>query len=265
MHRMWQRRSRSKALLISVVCLLLSACGGGQAHSSSAWGTSIGASHAVPVALGSPTVATSPPPSRAQALAYAHAVNLNASDIPGASVDAKRAHGATANERREYRACERFIAPSHKLAESSSPKLKRGQELEMEQITSSVEVLSSERAVARQFVLLAMPSLRKCAARALTRNLDDKPLREAHWGHVKVSQLPVKAPGTSATIGIRILATLNLPFSEVSVPIYVDVLGFALGRAEVALTATSATQPVPGATEQELLALLLARARAHRL
>jgi hypothetical protein len=38
-----------------------------------------------------------------------------------------------------------------------------------------------------------------------------------------------------------------------------------MGRAEVALTATSATQPVPATTEQELLALLLARARAHPL
>jgi hypothetical protein len=61
------------------------------------------------------------------------------------------------------------------------------------------------------------------------------------------------------------VATLNIPFNEVSVPIYVDVLGFAIGRAEVALTAMSVTQPVPASTEQELLTLLLARARAHPL
>jgi hypothetical protein len=193
-------------------------------------------------------------------------VNLSASDIPGASVEAKRAHTSDARERREYRVCEGFFPkPGDKLAEASSPKLRRGQELEIEQIRSSVTVLSDERAVARQFALLATPGLRKCAARALTRNLDDRPIGEARWGRVTVSRLPVHAPGTSATIGIRVLATLNLPFSEVSVPIYFDVLGFATGPAEVALTATSATQPVPATTEQELLALLLARARAHPL
>jgi hypothetical protein len=153
----------------------------------------------------------------------------------------------------------------HSLAEASSRKLKRGQELEIEQLRSSVTVLSDERAVARQFAMLATPALRECGARVLTRNLDDKPFRRARWGRVTVSRLPVHAPGSTATIGIRIVATLSFPFSEISVPIYVDVLGFAMGRAEVALTATSATQPVPATTEQELLALLLARARAHPL
>jgi hypothetical protein len=180
-------------------------------------------------------------------------------------VEARRAHISDGRERREYRACERFAGPSQKLVEASSPKLERGQELEIEQIRSSVTVLSDERAVARQFASLGTPGLRECAARALTRNLDDKPIGQARWGRVSVSRLPVHAPGTSATIGIRVLATLNLPFSEVSVPIYFDVLGFATGPAEVALTAVSATQPVPAATEQELLALLLARARAHPL
>jgi hypothetical protein len=204
-------------------------------------------------------------PSRAQALAFARAVNLSAQDLPGASVEAKTARSSDADEQRESRACEGSLEQSHKLVEASSPKLRRGRELEIEQIRSSVTVLSDERAVARQFALLASPALRECAARALTRSLADKTVKQARWGRVRISRLPVNAPGMSATIGIRILATLNFPFSEVSVPIYVDVLGFATGPAEVALSAMSVTQPVPARTEQELLALLLARARAHPL
>jgi hypothetical protein len=161
--------------------------------------------------------------------------------------------------------CEKSFPHNHPLAQASSPKLRRGAELEIERITSSVQVLRSEGEVARQFALLGMPALRECAARALTESLQDKPIRQASWGRVKLSKLPVHAPGTSATIGIRILATLNLPFSEVTVPIYVDVLGFAIGRVEVALTAISVTQPVPANTEQELLGLLLARAKATPL
>jgi hypothetical protein len=204
-------------------------------------------------------------PTGAQALAFAHAVNLTAADIPGASVQAKHMRSSTAQERHEYKDCERFGEQAHPLAEVSSPKLTRGAELEVEQIASSVTVLGSERAVARQFAVLARPALRRCAAHVLTRSLDDKPLRDARWGRVTVSRLPVSAPGADATIGLRVEAQVNIPASEITVPIYFDVLGFSIGSAEVALTATSVTQPVPGATEQELLALLLARARAHPL
>jgi hypothetical protein len=55
------------------------------------------------------------------------------------------------------------------------------------------------------------------------------------------------------------------PYNEVSVPLYVDVVAFALGPAQVAMSAASITQPVPAATERQLLALLLARAKAHPL
>ncbi len=257
-------------LLAAGACALPCACGGGQEHATSTAGRAAqGVSRVTVSASGSAaeTPAATGTPSRAQALAFAHAVNLSAGDIPEASVEKKRTATADASERREGGACERLVGwgHPHTITEASSPKLRRGQELEVEQITSSVAILSDERAVARQFALLASPTLRKCAARALTRNLDDKSIANARWGRVSVSKLPVQAAGTSATLGIRIVASLDLTFSEVSVPIYVDVLGFSVGRAEVAMTAMSATQPVPATTEQELLSLLLARAKAHPL
>jgi hypothetical protein len=258
-----------QAVAITAASMLLAACGGSQAHpASSAPDPSGGVSHDASGSVKSSGVAVaSRTPTRAQALAFARAVNLSVGDIPEASVEAKRAHSSDAREGIEAHACERLKGwgHSHTIAEASSPKLRRGQELEVERITSSVSVLSNERAVARQFALLSSPALRECAARALTRSLDDKSISNARWGRVTVSKLPVSAPGATAKVGIRIVAALNFAFSEVSVPIYVDVLGFSLGRAEVALTALSATQPVPATTEQELLALLLARARADPL
>jgi hypothetical protein len=214
---------------------------------------------------GAPVAALTP--SRSQALAFARAVNLSVGDIPEASIETKPSRKSDAKERREFQACERFVGwrQARTIAEASSPKLKRGQELEIELIRSSVAVVSNEQTVDRQFAFLASPAVRTCAARALTRNLDDKPLRNAHWARVTVSKLPVKAPGATATLGIRVEAMLDIAFSEVTVPIYVDELGFAIGRAEVGLLAASATQPVPASTEQELVALLLARAKAHSL
>jgi hypothetical protein len=253
-------------LAIAASCTLLCACAGGQASSGDGAPRVSGVAHDAARALGARRGSTRVP-SRAQALAFAHVVNLTVGDIPEASVESKRTSSSDAHERREGGACERLVrlGHPHKLAEASSPKLRRGHELEIERITSSVTILSDERAVARQFALLSSPRLRTCAARVLARNLDDKRISNARWGHVTVSRLPVSAPGASATVGLRIVTDLNLPFSEVTIPFYVDVLGFAIGHAEVALTATSATQPVPAATEQELLALLLARARAHPL
>jgi hypothetical protein len=206
-------------------------------------------------------------PSHAQALAFVHAVNLTVGDVPEASVEAKRRLSETVSERHEEQACERRPGwgHPHTLAEASSPKLKRGQELEIERITSSVAVLSDERAVVRQFALLATPAVRKCLARVLTHNLDDKQISNARWAHVAVTRLPVRAPGAAATFGIRVVATLEIPFNEVAVPIYVDELGFAIGRAGVELSTISVTQPVPATTERELLALLLARAHAQPL
>jgi len=260
---------------VSLVCVgllcgasaLLSACGGGQAGSSAGGSVrSAGAARDPAAVVGSPSgSAAHPPPSRARAIAFARAVNLSASDIPGASIAPRRATASDARERREYRACERSVDQGHHLVDDSSRELKRGQELETEEISSGVTVLADERALAREFSELGRAALRECLARALTRNFSEKAVRDAHWGRVTITRLPVDAPGASATIGLRILVMLNFPFSEVSVPIYVDVLGFAMGPAEVALSATSVTQPVPAATERELLALLLARARAHPL
>ena len=79
------------------------------------------------------------------------------------------------------------------------------------------------------------------------------------------TELPVGAPGSQGTLGWRGSTTLSLTFSEVTVPIYVDVLGFATGPAFVALIAASPTQPIPVQTEQRLVSLLLSRALAHPL
>ena len=105
----------------------------------------------------------------------------------------------------------------------------------------------------------------ECVAHVLTRNYADKAIRDARWGRFTISKLTLALPGVKVTIGIRVVATLNLAYSEVSVPIYVDLLGFADGPAEVLLSTASVTQPMPAATEQEMLELLLTRARAHSL
>ncbi len=187
------------------------------------------------------------------------------SDIPEASVAKKLSATSTASERQEARECERLVPHVLTLAKSSSPRLKRGSELEVEEIASSVDVVRDQRAIAPEFRALQKASVRACLARIWTRYFSSKAIREAHWGRFSVTRLPVDAPGSSETFAIRITGALHIPYSEVALPIYVDFLSFAVGPAEVGLTASSITQPVPAATEQELVALLLARANAQAL
>jgi len=48
-------------------------------------------------------------------------------------------------------------------------------------------------------------------------------------------------------------------------PIYLDYLGFVDGPAEVTLLSSGLLRPFPAAIQQRLFALLLSRAKAHRL
>jgi hypothetical protein len=48
-------------------------------------------------------------------------------------------------------------------------------------------------------------------------------------------------------------------------PVYIDFLGFASGRVEVALATIHGSEPFPAATERRLLSLLLSRAKANEL
>jgi|HubBroStandDraft_6_1064221.scaffolds.fasta_scaffold212794_2 hypothetical protein len=251
--------------LASAASLSLCACGGGSGNATA------GTSHAPP---SSSTAHASGPheartsrsiPTRAEALAFADAVNLGVGDIPEASIAHRSRHRSSAREKQEYRACEHGIPQEHPFLERSSPKLERGKGLEGEEFTSAVGVVRDARSIPLSFRALQAPSVRGCVARVFTRNFSAQPVRESHWGHFSVSKLPVSAPGASATFGIRVSGALNIPYSEVSLPFYWDMLGFALGHTEVTLMAGSVTQPVPSTTEQELLTLLLSRARAHSL
>jgi hypothetical protein len=254
--------------LVSGACLL-SACGSANTAKidSSGAGRSHGSTARAAINSG---LAIGRPPSRAQALAFVHAVNLSASDIPESSLAPKLPHSSSAREKSEEHVCER-LAPNddlfltHHLAEASSPRLKRGQELEAEELSSAVTVQRNERAVGRVFTALQTPRVRACLARVLTHNFSEKAVREARWGRFSISKIPISAPGATAALGLRVTGTLNFAYTEVSLPVYVDVLGFAMGPAGVLISAVSVTQPVPTVTEQELVALLLARAKAHPL
>lgn len=204
-------------------------------------------------------------PTRAQARAYVRAVNLRVTDIPEASVTHWRRTHSSAQLRAQARRCEARLHGPQPLVEESSPKLKRGHELEVEQFVSGSAVLTNSAAARRTVAVAQSPAVLECTAKVLTHELALNPLRNARWGKVTTSKLQVPVAGASATYGMRIEARVELPASEITVPIYYDEVGFLDGHAGVTLGALSITQPVPENTEQELLALLFARAKSTPL
>jgi hypothetical protein len=203
-------------------------------------------------------------PTKTQALAFARAVNLTLADIPEGRIS-KQGRNMASGEPSESEHCVGALLNQHKLADLGSPTILRGHELESEWIGSHVTVAASVSAADHLLAALQRPAVRHCLARVWTQSLARTAIRNARWGPVAVYALPVQAPGSNVNIGLRIAMTVKFPVNEVTMPAYVDVLGFAWGPAEIALIATSLTQPVPASVENQLLSALVARARSHTL
>lgn len=253
-----RRLGAGAAVAASVV--LMAGCGSGGTQSSEPASAAI---HATDVANSSAPWRASAPITKARALAFARAVNLTAADVPEAK----------ASNRRESSDHERtpcgLAGPQHELVSVPSAKLTRGTELEVEEIASAVDVVNSERFAAGDIAVLRSDKGRGCLEHELIRRYLDhavgKRADDARIGRIQLSPLPVDAPGTTGSAGVRITETVTYSYSETSVPVYIDFLVFTLGPAEVTVTAVSPVQPEPEATDQQLLQLLLKRAKATPL
>ncbi len=250
--------------VLAAAAVIVAGCGSGGTQSPKP--SSGGGSAAIQVTDGASGSAPSPtgaPVTKARALAFARAVNLTAADVPE----------ARASHRHESRADEQepcgLAGRRQELAAASSPTLTRGSELELEEIKSGADVVSSERFAVHDLAVLHSTAGRACLERYLSRrylrHAVGKRAFDAHIGQIQLSALPVHAPGTSGSAGLRITMTVSSTQSETSVPVYIDFFVFTLGPAEVTVSAASAVQPEPEATDKQLVSLMLQRAKSTPL
>ncbi len=209
------------------------------------------------------TGATGALSSRQRALAFAAAVNLTATDLPGFTLSSEKAHH-TSRERsaeQEMLRCTGSTGPGSELASASSKsfQLKRGL-LDLG-VSSEVAVARSSQAAAGELAAIRGSRIRACAARYLDQLLRGQRSGPAVAGAVSIQSGTPPAPGTSGGFGWRITAPLS--FQGVKISFYVDILGFVYGQARVSLFSSGALLPFPAAVQQRLFMLLLERARAH--
>lgn len=208
------------------------------------------------------TAPTTPPMTKAEARSLATSLNLVHGDVPGyrASKHDNSTSPAEKAADAKLTKCAGGMPDSAKLADVSSPDFDAGTGLAMHELSSDVTVLRSAALVRKDFAAVSSgkamscfrPYLRTAAASGLphgVRVLD-----------TSITRLHPASAGTDGAFGYRMRVVIGT--STLQVPVYLDVVGFAYGAAEVTLTTMSMQRSFDAGAERQLLATLVER--AHR-
>lgn len=223
-----------------------------------------------------PTPPASKSPSQKRALAFASAVNLTADDVPGFTP--KSSHdSSSAREKelgRELAKCAGAIGlgggeEGNLPGEGKSVASRSSKDFELKHgiidftVSSQVSVQPSAADARKGLQAIRSAHLRKCFSHYLQLLFAGQHVKGATAGPVSIQAGIPPAPGTSGGFGWRITASFIV--RSVKVPIYLDFLGFVDGPAEVTLLSSGLIRPFPAEVQQRLFALLLARAKGHKL
>jgi hypothetical protein len=214
------------------------------------------------------TSATSEPITKAQATAYAHAVNLRAADLPGMSIASPEGERPASKRLDPVERCAGNVNPDLVVANIRSASFTGTTDPEHEQIRSVVEVMPNAAIAEQNNAANRSQRALACAKRFFPLELGSQNGGRVHYGAVTVSRLPNPLPGVPESLGYRVAVNiLGVPKAiEPTQPrLYVDAFAFLSGPAEVALVTTAFPQPVSEETESRLLLLLHSRAEANKL
>ncbi len=202
---------------------------------------------------------------RVTARAFARAVNLRASDVPGfrrSSTHEQHAAGERRAEQELLR-CVGSVGASRGLVESGSGDFQHQASILSLSVSSEVSVAQTPALAEKELAAFRSGSLPKCLSRYFSKLLSGQRYQGASVSPISTKQGSPPAPGTTGSFGLRFTATVTL--HRIPIPLYIDVLGFVKGSAEVSLFATGLPEPVPAKLEEHLFSLLLARANTHRV
>lgn len=201
------------------------------------------------------------PITKAEADAFAHIVNLKASDLPGASALQGAIFGPEAVQHEALK-CGLQGRPGIVPVGGGESWLVNSRA----QVGSIVVVAPSDYFAEAEIAGLELPGGRTCLVRALGRALTFERHHKLERSHnVRATFVPM-AKLFGKAIAVHVLAKLP-PIEGVKLKaryINVDAAFFRMGPADVAFFALAAAR-FPPATEDHLLALLHSRAEAHKL
>jgi hypothetical protein len=185
--------------------------------------------------------------SKASAVAFAHAVNLRASDQPAMEVvGPERAAPGPGAAAIEFARCDGGVSPARILFNIRSTLLSTGDEPDQRLVRSRVTVMPSEALARRNPAASVSPRGLRCGLR---------------YGGTSISRLNIALPGCAHASGQRIVVPSAGPAHVVG---HHDIIGFVCGPAEIVLTTAGFSHPVAAQTEQQLLGALYRRAAEAR-
>jgi hypothetical protein len=241
---------------------VLGACGGGAPSAHTQTTTS---SEAPPTPGAPKTPGAADAHAKARAVAFAHAVNLRASDLPGFSTSHNpHRQQETAREKRlmrELRQCAGGGAVAASLVEMPSREFELKGGLVTQSVSSQVTVDGSLAGAQQELARIRSGRLRTCLAHYFSALLSGLRTRGTRVSNVATRYGSPPAPGASGTFGLRVTAKLS--FERFQIPVYLDYLAFVRGSADVSLRSLGTPVPFPAHAEEGLFSLLLERAKAH--
>jgi hypothetical protein len=204
--------------------------------------------------------AASTPPSHGQAVAWARAINLTATDLAGYQSSAPDQQTAADRQGDDSLArCDGGVPTSQQVAVVNSRNFTQAIAGADREVNSAVTVLKSAALVQKQLHALGSSRGRTCL-KATLNGIVRHSLSGVKVNRAEISALPVAATGTDGAVAIRI--TLALATHGVQFPAYFDSFWIARGPAAVQLLTLDLNATFPAADEHRLLAALTSRARS---
>lgn len=215
------------------------------------------------------TPSTSAPITKARAVTYPHAVNLQPGDLrgftsSGSEIEAPKPGQLALEETR----CSGDVNPARRIAQIGSTEFSAGHSIYSEILKSTVEVWPTPALVAANNNPSRKSRARACFVRflnALHKRTNRERKGRLQIGPFTVTTVPNPLPGVSHSFLTTINETLLRRPGAVRAHIYRDIFGFTAGPAEVNLEAIGFGHPIPTPTEAQALQLLVDRATTHTI
>ncbi|HEV3319286.1 MAG TPA: hypothetical protein VG053_06070 [Solirubrobacteraceae bacterium] len=190
-------------------------------------------------------------------------MNIQPADVPGFGV-ASSEQQRSAGEQRLERAmlgCVGVLTGHSELAEVNSKEFEHTDRTGDFGVSSSVSVARTPAVAAKGLAATHNPNAQSCVIHQLSREVEGKPNGGSSIRSLSVVPERALAPGTDGGVVLRIVANVSLGGKPA--PIALDFYGFVCGQAQIGLFTTSLPGSFPSKPRQQLLSLLLARAKAH--
>ena len=196
-----------------------------------------------------------------EALAVATAINVRQGDVPKLKQQSNPITATQLRQETQLAACVGGVPPSDALANTQSPDFATTTGASVT-VNSGTEILPSVALVAKDFAAVTGPRGLPCLLADLRTELVGTPPKDETVKSYASHLRPVVS-GADGAFADRFAVTITVTHKTATLilPLYVDLIGFTYGQAEVSLSVESVGAKPSTALEHRLVALLVARAR----